>query len=421
MKNRLSRYRSQARGKWRVRRPLGLAAGAVTGILAVVAAASTSGQISAAATPYGKGMVTTDGYSTAGLAGHASAACSAGAACTKGAWQVMPFSGQLRAARAVLMYNGKVLLVAGSGDDINDFNAGTFQTSVYNPANGTLTKIRTPDDFDRAGEVQLSDGKVLVLGGTKAYPTATHGFEGLNTSYIFDPVTDRYQRINNLIGGHWLPSATELGNGDVIAFGGLDATSGGSVTMEYFKYNPSAKNGVGNWLSLAQTNQDFGGWGLYPDMILMANGELFYTGSHVFGNNETPFGTTGTKRGQGGAGIIGNIGNAAKPTAAPFTLTTVTGLQDTPGGAPGTDMTDESMSVLLPPAQSQKVLLAGGGNILFTKPATRLTDLINLSSPATAHYTPGPPLLRGPEINQNRASRPRRSSRPVTARCTSRW
>ena len=34
-------------------------------------------------------------------------------------------------------------------------------------------------------------------------------------------------------------------------------------------------------------------------MILTANGELFYTGSHVFGNNETPFGTVGTARGAG--------------------------------------------------------------------------------------------------------------------------
>ena len=64
--------------------------------------------------------------------------------------------------------------------------------------------------------VQLSNGKVLVLGGTKAYPAAdnSHGYEGLQTSYVFNPVTDRYQKINNLIGGHWLPSATELGNGD---------------------------------------------------------------------------------------------------------------------------------------------------------------------------------------------------------------
>ena len=47
MKNRLSGYRSQARRKWRVHRPLRLAAGVVTLVLAVVVAVSTSDQISA--------------------------------------------------------------------------------------------------------------------------------------------------------------------------------------------------------------------------------------------------------------------------------------------------------------------------------------------------------------------------------------
>ena len=70
-----------------------------------------------------------------------------------------------------------------------------------------------------------------------------------------------------------------------------------------------------------------------------------------------------------------------------------------PGGPAGTDMLDESMSVLLPPAQSQKVMLMGGGNILYGKPATRLTDLISLNS-ANPHYVPGPLLPRGPLINQ---------------------
>jgi hypothetical protein len=363
-------------------------------------------QIAWGVSVYGTGTVITDDYSTVDATVQAApaAACSAGAACTRGAWQVLGNNwGRVRAMHAVMLDNGKVLLIAGSGNDINEFNAGTFKTAIYDPARGSVTTVPTPADLFCSGHVQLPNGKVLVLGGNKAFPAAdgSHGYEGLNTSYIFNPVTNRYQKINNLNGGHWYPSATELGNGDIISFGGLAADSGGSVTMEYFKYNPSAPNGVGNWLSLAQTNQDFVGWGLYPDMILMQNGNLFYTGSHVFGNNETPFGGTPnpTPRGQGGAGIIGNIGNATNPNAAAFSLTTVTGLQDTPGGPPGTDMTDQSMAILLPPAQSQKVMLMGGGNILYGKPATRLTDLISLNS-ANPHYVPGPPLLRGPEINQ---------------------
>ena len=347
-------------------------------------------QIAWGVSVYGKGTVITDDYSTVDATVQAAAAaCSAGAACTRGAWQVMPFSGQVRAMHAVLLYNGKVLLVAGSGNDINEFNAGTFRTAVYDPARGTITQIPTPTDLFCSGHVQLPNGKVLVLGGNLAYPTATHGYEGRNTSYIFNPVTDRYQQVNNLNSGHWYPSATELGNGDIISFGGLDQNSAGNAEIEYFKYN--AATGGGSWLPASQINEDFNFWGLYPDMILKANGELFYTGSHVFGNNiSISGGATHVAVGGDGAGIY-NYATGA--------ITGVSGLRDTPGGPPGTDMTDQSMAILLPPAQSQKVMLMGGGNILFTKPATRFTDLISLNS-ANPHYVAGPPLLRGPEINQ---------------------
>jgi hypothetical protein len=126
-------------------------------------------------------------------------------------------------------------------------------------------------------------------------------------------------------------------------------------------------------------------------MILRANGELFYTGSHVFGNNiSISGGATHVAVGGDGAAIY-NYATGA--------ITGVSGLQDIPGGPPGKDMTDQSMAILLPPAQSQKVMLMGGGNINTGKPATRLTDLINLNS-ANPHYVAGPLLPRGPEINQ---------------------
>ncbi len=351
-------------------------------------------QISWGVTVYGKGTVITDDYSTVDATVQASAAaCSAGAACTKGAWQVLPFPSPVRSIHSILMYNGDVLLVAGSGNDPTDFAAGTFMSAVYNPSKGTFKVIPTPDDFFCAGHVQLPNGKVLVLGGNKAYPDAADkgNYEGLNTSYIFNPVTESYQKENNLNDGHWYPSATELGNGDVIAYGGLSGNGEGSVTTEYFKYNPNISSD-GEWLPVGDISESYEGWGLYPAMILTQNGELFYSGSHVFGDNETPVGPAGTPRGKGGAGFV-DIRNVLDP-AVTTPVTPVTGLQDTPGGPPGTDMTDQSMSVLLPPAQSQKVLLLGGGNILYTKPATRLTDLIDLNA-ADPHYTAGPLIPRG--------------------------
>ena len=311
----------------------------------------------------------------------------------------MSFTGKVRAMHAILMYNGKVLLVAGSGNvaTANDvFKPGSFQTAVYNPANGSVTTVPTPADFFCSGHIQLPNGKVLVLGGNAAYPTATHGYEGLKTSYIFNPVTDRYQRIHDLIGAHWYPSATELGNGDIISFGGLDDKGDGTAVAEYFKYNGATG---GSWLPESAINEDFNFWGLYPAMILMANGELFYTGSHVFGNNiSISGGATHVAVGGDGAAVY-NISAMLHPGAAGDSITGIPGLQDTPGGPAGTDMTDQSMSILLPPAQSQKVMLMGGGNIDTGNPGTRLTDLINLNS-ANPHYVPGPLLPRGPEINQ---------------------
>ncbi len=366
-------------------------------------------QISFGVALYGTGTVITDNYSMVEATVAASAVkCTAGAACSKGVWQVLPFPSPVRTIHTVLMYNGKVLFVAGSGNDPSEFAAGTFESAVYDPTTGKFQVIPTPDDFFCAGHIQLPDGNVLVLGGNKAYPNATNtvGYEGLATSYIFDPITDRYVKENNLNQGHWYPSATELANGSIISYGGLSQTSGAAEDIEYFKYDKpltdsSPDSGKdGNWLGASSINGDNPGdtnytgfWGLYPAMILTQKGELFYTGSHVFGDNETPVGEAGTPRGQGGAGFL-NISDILKPGPGTDQTTPVKGLQDTPGGPAGTDMTDQSMSVLLPPAQTQQVFLAGGGNINFLNPGTRLTDLINLNS-ANPAYKGGPLLPRG--------------------------
>ena len=374
-------------------------------------------QLSFGVALYGKGTLITDDYSMADatVAAATSSQCSAGTACTKGVWQVLPFPNPVRSIHSVVLYNGDILFVAGSGNDPNEFAAGSFESALYDPVKGTFKVIPTPDDFFCAGHVQLSDGNVLVLGGNKAYPNATTGvgYEGLKTSYIFDPVTEKYIKENNLNGGHWYPSATELANGDIVSYGGLDETSAGSTITEYFKYNKSLTDSTpdsstdGKWLPSGTTpntvNQTYDFWGLYPAMILRQDGTLFYSGSHVFGNNETPVGPAGTARGQGGAGIldIGDIINTDPTDTDPMTV--VKGLQDTPGGPAGTDMTDQSMSVLLPPAQTQQVFLAGGGNINYTKSATRLTDLIDLNA-ADPTYVPGPLLPQGTLFNGKKES-----------------
>jgi hypothetical protein len=316
-------------------------------------------------TVYGVGTLQTDDYAMADATQPAAGtSCSAGAACTAGAWQVMPFDAPVRGIHAVVLKNGNVLLVAGSGNDPDAFAAGTFTTAVYQPRTGTFINVPTPADLFCSGHVQLPDGRVLIMGGNKDYPAAdgSHGYEGLKGSYLFDPDTNSYSKVNDLSSGAWYPSATVLGNGDVISLGGLGEDSGGTVATEYFS---TARQ---RWLGLGEANQSWSFWGLYPSMILMQDGRLFYTGSHVFGN-----GLPGS-----GASIYDYGAN---------TITAVDGLQNK-------DQRDQSMSVLLPPAQDQRVLTAGGGNIDSNPDANRLTDLIDLKQASPA-YTAGPLLPTG--------------------------
>jgi hypothetical protein len=316
-------------------------------------------------TVYGVGTLRTDDYAMVDATQPApGTSCSAGLACTAGAWQVMPFTAPVRGIHAVVLNNGNVLLVAGSGNDPDAFAAGTFTSAVYVPSTGKFITVPTPADLFCSGHVQLPDGRVLIMGGNKDYPAAdgSHGYEGLKDSYIFDPATNAYAKVNDLSSGAWYPSATVLGNGDVISLGGLGEDSSGTVATEYFS------NAQQRWLSLNEANQSWSFWGLYPSMVLMQDGRLFYTGSHVFGN-----GLPGS-----GASIYDYGAN---------TVTPVDGLQNK-------DQRDQSMSVLLPPAQDQRVLTAGGGNIDSNPDANRLTDLIDLKQ-ADPVYTAGPLLPTG--------------------------
>ncbi|WP_405588141.1 galactose oxidase-like domain-containing protein [Streptomyces sp. NBC_01092] len=314
---------------------------------------------------YGTGSVTTDDYTMDQVAEPVPDPVCTGTAeeCANGRWDVLPTENPVRSMHSVVLNNGKVLLIAGSGNSEEMFEAGTFTSAVYDPENGTYQQIPTPKDMFCAGHVQLDDGRVLVMSGNKAYPVpGGHGYEGYKDSYIFDPVTETYSKTNDMNDGHWYPSATVLGNGDVISFGGLKEDSTGSVTAELWS------DAEQKWLELWKVNQTWSYWGLYPSMILMQDGRLFYSGSHVFGNN------------------IPGTGSAVYDYDA-NTVTQIPGLQNK-------DERDQSASVLLPPAQDQKVLTIGGGNIDSNPDANRLTDLIDLKQPSPS-YVAGPPLPQG--------------------------
>jgi hypothetical protein len=307
----------------------------------------------------GDGTLVTDDYSTT-KKGDATPPPATGPS-TEGQWTVLDYKMPIRAVHSTLLKNGKVLLIAGSGNSVDAFQSGTFKASIWDPVTGVFNTLSVPKDMFCAGHVTLADGRVLIQGGTKSYPTNPGGanYGGLKDSWIFDPDTNIFTPINDANEGHWYPTLTALGNGDVWMAGGLKEDTTGAVNTEHFSL---AQN---KWLPGNQVQQTWSFWGLYPSMHLMADGRLFYSGTHTFGNNIA---------GTGSAIYNPDTGAIAQ----------VPGLRQK-------DMRDQSASVLLPPAQDQKVMVAGGGNINTANPGISLTDIIDLKQ-ANPTYLPGPDL-----------------------------
>ncbi|MEO3783179.1 galactose oxidase early set domain-containing protein [Actinocorallia sp. B10E7] len=348
----------------------------------------------------GRGTLVTDDHGFRRAEGRAGCA---GPECSRGHWVVRDFGdGGVRAIHSVLLHNGKVLLIAGSGNSVKRFKRGRFVTKVYDPETNGFTTVPTPYDMFCAGHVQLPDGRVLVVSGTAAYANnedgrLTSGWVGSKKSYVFDPRTERYTRVDDLNDGHWYPSATILGNGDVYSVGGYASTLAGdgsnkvSTVAERFSWRE------GRWLDRDEVAQPGINWATYPSLILAGNGRLFYSGSSVFGH---PVNKDGSLRGPGF--LDPNTGGWRALRGG--------------GGLRSPKARDMSASVLLPPAQDQRVMVVGGKNFSATgKYAIRRTDVIDLKKGMGARYKAGPDLPRG-RVNMGGVESGRQRFAPQPAR-----
>ncbi|GAA4587774.1 hypothetical protein BJY16_008333 [Actinoplanes octamycinicus] len=387
-----------------------------------------------------------------------------------GQWSTLPVPDgfKVNAIHAALLSTGKVLIIAGSGNNRKNFEAGSFRTILWDPAGDRFSLVPTPTDMFCAGHTFLADGKLLVAGGTKSYevlpenirhaagvmkiknespddgarniakntvlvapdgrryatradvtvPAATkmlHGgrtmvhagevevwvdalqpgdagvisrpaqyrFAGLsgmaarnvygvadkitrekqeyggdNTSYEFDPRTERYVRTGDLTDHRWYPTLAPLAGGNVLAVSGLD---------QFGRMLPG-RNEVylardRRWAAAPRLTRTFP---TYPALFLTRDERLFFSGSNAGYGSATEGRTPG----------LWNVRtNDFRP---------VPGLRDA-------TMTETSASVLLPPAQRQRVMILGGGAVGDSPRSTARTAIADLSRPAPV-YLPGPDL-----------------------------
>lgn len=406
-----------------------------------------------------------------------------------GSWSTLsvPREFQTNVIHAALLHTGKVLLIAGSGNDEKSFDAGTFQTVLWDPSDDTFSHVDTPEDFFCAGHTQLPDGRLLVAGGTARYEVlgdavtraggamliknedpdtgrtfeagtrfrspagveyeletevtvppavkktvfaedaedagdeppgrtarrateqvveasevrgfvlavepgeesvteepaqyeivglegkdadnlyglaqeltlADQDFQGIDAAYEFDAVAERYVPVAPMREARWYPTLTTLPDGRVLTVSGLDDV--GQVVPGINEiYDPRTKE----WSEGPKRY-----FPTYPALFLAADGKIFYTGSNAgYGPDD-----------QGREPGIWDLETN--------TFTEVPGLRDT-------DQLETSASLLLPPAQSQRFMVLGGGGVGESPDSTARTGIVDLTD-AEPEYRDGPELPQG--------------------------
>ncbi|MEU3554894.1 kelch motif-containing protein [Streptomyces fragilis] len=398
-----------------------------------------------------------------------------------GRWEIVEFPDGYRqnTIHAALLRTGKVLLVAGSGNDRRNFDTRRFDTRVWDPVKGTIAKVPTPSDLFCTGHTQLADGNLLVAGGTQRYERLkgdvtkagglmvvhnenpdkpitvkagtrftgkkngrtfvaqdpvlvsratkrfdpatgrflgndaglgrvyveaarsgtryqtgaednyrieglegadarnTYGiaqklaldkrdFQGIRDAYEFDPVAERYVKVDPMNEARWYPTLTTLSDGKVLSVSGLDEV-GQLVPGRNEVYDPRTRK----WSYTAKERQ----FPTYPALFLMRNGKLFYSGSNA---------------GYGPADVGRDPGIWDVETGR---FTRIPGMSDP-------DRLETSGTVLLPPAQEEKYLVIGGGGIGESRRSSRRTRLVDLRA-EKPRFTDGPSLGRGTRYPQS--------------------
>ncbi|MEU5219498.1 kelch motif-containing protein [Streptomyces sp. NPDC020807] len=397
-----------------------------------------------------------------------------------GSWEEVnvPEEYRINAIHAALLHTGKVLLIAGSGNDQKNFDAGTFESILWDPVKNTFKKIPTPEDFFCSGHTQLPDGRLLVAGGTARYEvlgdevdkagggmrvknespdravtlkkgtvfrspsgveyvskfdvtvpkakrefeisyfrsgqmkpwktkvtaaesrvfvearkagpqaltteaaqyevvglkgddadnvyglaqkltTEKQDFQGIKGAYEFDPRAEKYVPVAPMRDARWYPTLVTLQDGKVLAVSGLNDV-GDVVPGDNEYYDPETKK----W-----TKGPFRYFPTYPSLFLTQGGKLLYTGSN--------------------AGY-GPAEKGREPGLWDLKKNTFTKL----GGLTAPDQLETSSSVMLPPVQSQKVMVLGGGGVGESPKSTARTSIVDVSQDSPV-FKDGPALPQG--------------------------
>ncbi|HEV2705430.1 MAG TPA: galactose oxidase-like domain-containing protein [Pyrinomonadaceae bacterium] len=188
-----------------------------------------------------------------------------------GQWSA-PATWPIVAIHTHVLPNGKVMAWQSNGAQLST------QTYLWDPSNGSFTSVLNPNThMFCSGHALLPDGRLFVLGG--------HHFDngvGEPHTNVFDANTNSWARLADMNAGRWYPTATALGNGEMLVVSGnyWDGTLNPNGTRHIVNNSiPQVWQTTGGWRSLNNANFRLS---LYPWMLFAPDGTVFNAGPDQF-------------------------------------------------------------------------------------------------------------------------------------------
>jgi N-acetylneuraminic acid mutarotase len=177
---------------------------------------------------------------------------------------------------AARLANGRVLFTGG----VDATGATIPDCEIYDPATDSFVAA-APLPGPRAGHaaVTLADGRVMVAGGASDFTDLTiAATTALNSVAIYQPTTNTWSNGPALGGRRLAPALTLLGNGRVLASGGIEVTVLFGIPINVTStnraqlYNPATNS----WSNAA--NMPNGRAYHQENQVLLADGRVLLTG-----------------------------------------------------------------------------------------------------------------------------------------------
>jgi N-acetylneuraminic acid mutarotase len=171
-----------------------------------------------------------------------------------------------KGARAILLADGRVLVVGGANEVGQDQPHSLTSAEIYDPASNTWSTVggmRTGDGGRYATHTlaPLGNGTALAAGG---------GQDGMpaSTAEVFDPATRSWSQVGGMTYARSAAAATPLRDGRVLVLGGQGISGLPLTTGEIFDPKTSS------WALIPATLKT---GRIYPEVVPLPNGRILVT------------------------------------------------------------------------------------------------------------------------------------------------